>query len=343
MRDALENCRATQGSAHPATLQAASELGLLLQGDQRHDEAEVLLREAWRGQRQLRGQNHLDTLAAASNLGVLLYECGCAAEVTGASDESSDDAGATAPAPAVDRADRCTDALDEAELLLRDALRGYTAMSGPRHPDTLTSADLLSQLLQQRPGALREAEDLSRKALEGREFVLGSAHEDTLSSKNNLGQLLLARYHSGTDHGGQDLLSEAVQVLSSAVTDCRAGLGHAHPFTLTAIHNLASARVVQPGGEPDAEALYRQALAGRRVSVGAYHPDTLTSTYDLAVLLQSQGRVKEAVPLFRTELEGCCRNLGENHQDTEHSRANLEEVLHVIAEADEDEDESDEE
>lgn len=334
MRGTLENCIAKRGNVHPATLQAASELGLMLQGDQRHDEAEALLRQVWRGQRQINGQNHPDTLAAASNLGVLLLERGSMVDHTSTSGTSSNNSGVVASVAAVDVTGRRTDALDEAEHLLRDALRGYTAMCGPRHPDTLTSIDLLSQLLQQRPGALSEAEGLSRQALEGREFVLGSRHEDTLSSKNNLGQLLLARYHKGAGDGGlgrmEHLLNEAVQVLSSAVTDCRAGLGDTHPFTLAAIHNLASARVLQPDGAIDAEVLYRQALDGRRVSVGAYHPDTLTSTYDLAVLLQSQGRIKEAVPLFRTELEGCRRNLGDDHEDTEHSRTNLEAVLHDV-------------
>ena len=44
----------------------------------------------------------------------------------------------------------------------------------------------------------------------------------------------------------------------------------------------------------EAEPLYRRSLAGRETQLGRDHPDTLTSVSNLAVLLDSQGKLDEA-------------------------------------------------
>jgi Tfp pilus assembly protein PilF len=62
---------------------------------------------------------------------------------------------------------------------------------GPEHPDTLTSVDNLSSVLE-RQGKYKEAEATHRRALEGSKKILGPEHPDTLTSVNNLG-LVLAR------------------------------------------------------------------------------------------------------------------------------------------------------
>ncbi|EOD08463.1 hypothetical protein EMIHUDRAFT_120894, partial [Emiliania huxleyi CCMP1516] len=46
------------------------------------------------------------------------------------------------------------------------------------------------------------------------------------------------------------------------------------------------------------------ALAARRETLGDQHPSTLTSIFNLGALLQKQGRLGDAIPLFREELEG---------------------------------------
>ena len=59
-------------SAHPSTLRAASNLGLLLVDMGRLDEAEVLLREALAGQQLALGEGHPDTRTTAASLEALL-------------------------------------------------------------------------------------------------------------------------------------------------------------------------------------------------------------------------------------------------------------------------------
>ena len=47
----------------------------------------------------------------------------------------------------------------------------------------------------------------------------------------------------------------------------------------------------------------RRALDDRERRLGAQHPDTLLAVRDLALLLQEQGKLAEAEPLFRRALE----------------------------------------
>ena len=54
-----------------------------------------------------------------------------------------------------------------------------------------------------------------------------------------------------------------------------------------------------------ARPLYEEALQAQRETLGHRHPDTLISIYNLADLLEKQGKIAEAIPLFTEELEGC--------------------------------------
>jgi hypothetical protein len=81
----------------------------------------------------------------------------------------------------------------------------------------------------------------------------------------------------------------------------------------------------------EAEPLYREALAGRRATLGTKHPDTLTSMSNLAALQQTgtllsmnnlaallyaQGKVAESEALFKETLEGRRAALGPQHPNT---------------------------
>jgi len=95
--------------------------------------------------------------------------------------------------------------LDEAEPLLREALRARRETLGDRHPDTLVSINNLGSLLKAQ-GKLDEAEPLLREALRARRETLGDRHPDTLVSINNLGSLLKAQ---GKLDEAEPLLREA--------------------------------------------------------------------------------------------------------------------------------------
>jgi hypothetical protein len=59
------------------------------------------------------------------------------------------------------------------------------------------------------------------------------------------------------------------------------------------------------GGEnAEAEAMYRQALAGREKILGNEQPDTLASVDNLGSVLQSQGRYIEVEVVHRQAIAG---------------------------------------
>ena len=68
-------------------------------------------------------------------------------------------------------------------------------------------------------------------------------------------------------------------------------------------------------------------LAKQRETLGATHPDTLQSMNNLARLLQDQGKLSEAEPLFRDALRLRRETLGETHPDTLQSMTNLARLL----------------
>ena len=76
-----------------------------------------------------------------------------------------------------------------------------------------------------------------------------------------------------------------------------------------------------------AEALYCEALVGRRETLGDSHPNTLSLIYNFGVLLQTQKRLGDAIPLFREELEGLTARYGKGHDETQSSARNLVDLL----------------
>ena len=58
-------------------------------------------------------------------------------------------------------------------------------------------------------------------------------------------------------------------------------------------------------------------MSARRRTLGDEHPDTLSSIYKLACLLQAQGKQAEALVLSRQALAGRRRVLGEGHPSTQ--------------------------
>ena len=71
----------------------------------------------------------------------------------------------------------------------------------------------------------------------------------------------------------------------------------------------------------------RRALEGREQQLGANHPSTLISVHNLAGLLQAQGKLSDAEPLYRRALEGREQQLGADHPSTLTSVHNLAVLL----------------
>ena len=67
----------------------------------------------------------------------------------------------------------------------------------------------------------------------------------------------------------------------------------------------------------------RESLEARRATLGDRHPRTLGSINHLASLLQDQGKLDEAAPLFGEALQGFRATLDDRHPDTLSSINNL--------------------
>ena len=70
-----------------------------------------------------------------------------------------------------------------------------------------------------------------------------------------------------------------------------------------------------------------EVLEARRATLGPKHPNTLTSMNNLALLLQAQGKLDEAKPLYVETLEARGATLGPKHPSTLTSMSNLAALL----------------
>ena len=78
---------------------------------------------------------------------------------------------------------------------------------------------------------------------------------------------------------------------------------------------------------PDAEPLYRRALALRETALGPDHPDTAASVEALALALEAQGRLEEAEPLLRHVVAVDAGSLGPPGSPMARHIENLAELL----------------
>jgi len=77
----------------------------------------------------------------------------------------------------------------------------------------------------------------------------------------------------------------------------------------------------------EAEALFREDLAGSRRVLGNDHPDTLASVYNMGLLLQGLGQLGEAEALLREAADTCRRVLGPEHPRAQGAAAVLAALL----------------
>jgi tetratricopeptide (TPR) repeat protein len=172
--------------------------------------------------------------------------------------------------------------LDEAGVLLREALEAKRATLGDRHPSTLSSRGNLGGLLADQ-GKLDEAGVLLREALEASRATLGDRHPSTLVSMNNLGMLLQ----------DQGKLDEAGVLLREALEAFRATLGDRHPSTLGSINNLG--RLLHDQGRlGEAETLLLEAHDGCAATLAEGQRTRLRSQAWLADVRRAQGRIESA-------------------------------------------------
>ena len=176
----------------------------------------------------------------------------------------------------------------EAEPLAREAVELLREKLGDRHLSTLSCIYNLGGLLYY-TGDLWNAYLLMREAVVGLREVLGSRHRSTLTCICGLGAVLRQK----GDHAYAEPLYREV------VEGKRESLGCRHPETLSAISNLGALLREKFCRNCDtdladlaaAELLYREVLEVQGQTLGARHPDTVTTITTLASLLDFAARI----------------------------------------------------
>lgn len=299
LTEALAIRRRTLSERHPAFLDSLNNLALVYADQGRYKEAETLHLEACRVRREVLGPDHPSTARGLGSLGVVYIEQGRFKEAETTIREGveiltrvlgSDHPATMLAANNLAVAYEVQEKYEPALSLRIETLARQRAILGPKHPNTLTTMGNLAVLYRQLH-RYEEAEKLYRETLALEREVLGPDHHTTLVTLENLGGLL---YTTGDIEGSTEITRE---VLESR----RRVLGEDHPDVAKTTYNLGM--IAKSSRNPkEAEALFSQALASLRFSVGN-HPTTAECLQQLADLKLDAREFDEAVALYRESIE----------------------------------------
>jgi tetratricopeptide (TPR) repeat protein len=172
-----------------------------------------------------------------------------------------------------------------AEARLRQALTGFAGELGEHHPAYGMALGNLGNTLMDlnRHDQAAEAYEQSLGILEG---ALGPDHPDVGQTLSNVSGVYIAR---GDLAGARAVLERSAAIFER--------IDHAHPLLASTLNNLAEVRRLQGGGNADAEALHRRALAVRRQRLGNHHPQVTQSLLSIAALVRDRGDLAAAAAL----------------------------------------------
>ena len=206
-----------------------------------------------------------------------------------------------------------------AETELRRALAVYEQRSGPDSTNAASALNNLALALE-RSGDFAGAELLLRRSHRILEKALGANNPDTAVTLSNLGRVLDSQGKFGAQAG-----------LGAAAVPGGAGKAGAAPATTGADNHLQLAaranELMSQGQYQEAETLQARVVLILERTLGAEHPQTLTSRSNLANVLFLQGRAADAEVLHRKVLASREKVLGPSHPDTATSLNNLANTL----------------
>ena len=183
------------------------------------------------------------------------------------------------------------------------------------HQESLSCMNNLSYCLTEL-GQLEDASAITQEALALSREHLGGDHPTTLYILGTWGHLLLAR--------GEVEAAEAV--MRERLETCRDTLGEDHLDTLTATDRLGA--LYQRGGDlTQAAELIRAAMEGRKRVLGEAHGHTQASVSNYANILHNMGRHQESLAYLREGLEVATKVNGPDHPDTLMDKCSLAVVL----------------
>ncbi len=210
-----------------------------------------------------------------------------------------------------------------ADAILTRALDENTRLFGRDNDVTAESMDYLAQLraLQSR---MEDAVALGKELIAVRTKSLGASNLETISAINTVAISLV------------DLneFEESEQLLQKAIADWQKASGPDHPLSLELRSNCAWlyywwGMALEAGSPARAEKLAKARAMGEAVVrdrtrvLGDEHPETMTSTSNLASVYRALKMHEEADKLALHDLEVSVRTLGEEHPDTITSIANM--------------------
>ena len=303
---AVATRKAVLGAEHRDTLNAANSLAMAHADSGNRPAGIALFRETLAVAEATFGFDHADTLAAASNLAsaysenhdfdsaLPLYERCVAAHSTSLGPR---DAGTRAVKnnlasayQKIGRYDLAVPHLEEVYEVAKDDL-------GPTHAETLA---VMSNLAAAYAGTGNRARaiPLYEQALAAKRSELGSAHVSTVASMSGLGRL-------DWDDGKMD---RALPLLEEAAATA---LGSGHPNTLLITGNLGGAYRAA-GKQAESLAVFEQAFAAGRDTLGLADADTLTAANNLAWAYQHVGARQTSLPFHSLAATGIVNSHGQH-------------------------------
>ncbi|MGA3091335.1 MAG: serine/threonine-protein kinase [Terriglobales bacterium] len=321
------------GPDDPGTLEAMTEMGVILYHEGHATEAESLERQALSSERRILGPEDPATLTTMDTLPTILLDQGHYEEAEKL-ERTVVELDTRRLGPENEQTLRAMRILAdvlwnqaryaEAEQEYRQLLDIGRRVWGPDHPQTLLAMGNLALVIQSE-ARLAEAEQVFREVLAREQLVLGREHQHTTTTMDNLACLL--------DVEGRYV--EAEKLFREELAIRLRTLGSEHPDTLVSQSNLAD-DLLKEGHVQEAEALQRKTLATQLRVRGLENPDTLAAETTLAEVLNSERRYLEAEKLARETFEIQRRVLGPQHPETLDSLRQLGKALahtHRYAEA----------
>ncbi|MGB3074658.1 MAG: tetratricopeptide repeat protein, partial [Chitinophagales bacterium] len=204
-----------------------------------------------------------------------------------------------------------TNRLDEAEVLMRRALKIIEVIFGKDHQNAAIALNNLARLLQATNRQF-EAEPLYKQALRIFESSFGDGHPYVIKTLNNLGWLLKVTNRHG----------EAETMMRKALKMNEESFGKNHPSLGLHLNNLA-VLLQDTNRLGEAEPLMKRALEIDEGGFGKNHPNVAIRLNNLASLLKATNRLGEAEPLMRRALKIVEDNFGIAHPDVAFSLQNI--------------------
>lgn len=189
---------------------------------------------------------------------------------------------------------------EEAEKLLRAALKILEGSLGGEHPDIAATLNSLGVLRQER-GDFKEAESLQSRALAILRKKYGDQNQDVLSTQSNLALLC-------QDMGRNE---EAAKLMRKTLASDRKILGNQHSNVASDLANLGNL-LLKSGNYAESEPLLREAES---ILLKNNHPWLCLVRGNIGELLMKKGDAAAAEPVLAEALATGQRVFGDQNQD----------------------------